>query len=260
MAGEKILVDVKDRIATVTINRPEHLNSLNVATVNELAAVAHRLREDDDVWAVIVTGVGEKAFVAGADIPELVELDPYLGRKLARQGQMTFSLLENLGKPVIAAVNGFALGGGCELALACHIRCASEKAKFGLPEVKLGVIPGYGGTQRLTRIVGLGRGLELILSGELIGAKEAHRIGLVNRVFPRGEVVPGAVALARTILSRGPIAVRLALDAALRGSRIDLESGMALEADLFGLACGTEDKREGLTAFLEKREVHFKGK
>ena len=260
MAAENVLVHIRDRIGYVTINRAETLNSLNRATVMDLSTAARRLRDDGEVDAVILTGAGEKAFAAGADIPELLELDPSTGRDLARKGQVTLSLFENLGKPVIAAVNGFALGGGCELALACHMRVASEKARFGLPEVKLGIIPGYGGTQRLTRIVGLGRALELILTGEMINAKEAYRIGLVNRIVPRGEVVPAAESLARTIISRGPVAIRLALEAALRGSRVDLESGLTMESDLFGIVCGTADKQEGVNAFLEKRDPDWKRK
>ena len=260
MSGDRVVVEVRDRLATVTVNRPETLNALDGATLDGLAAAANRLREDDGVGAVILTGAGEKAFVAGADIKELIRLDLASGREASRKGQATFSLFENLGKPVIAAVNGYALGGGCELALACHMRVASERARFGLPEVKLGIIPGYGGTQRLVRNIGLGLALEMILSGEMVDAEEAHRIGLVNRVFPAPELLSGAEALARTILSKGPLAVRLALDAALRGSGSDLPVGLRVESDLFGLACGSDDKMEGMNAFLEKREAKFEGK
>ena len=260
MSEESIRVEIRDKLATLTVNRPESLNALNDATLDQLAAAAADCRRNPDVGAVIVTGAGEKAFVAGADIRELKELDPSTGRAQARKGQAVFSSLENLGKPVIAAVNGFALGGGCELALACHIRVASDNARFGLPEVKLGVIPGYGGTQRLVRAVGRGQALEMILTGEMIDAHEAHRIGLVNRVFPRGELLGGAEALARTILARGPAAVRLALEAALRGAYLDISSGLDVEADLFAHTCGTAEMKEGMAAFLEKRDPKFEGK
>ena len=260
MSDENVRVEKRDGFAVVTVNRPDKLNALNDATLDALTAAATTIGNDPEVGAVIVTGAGEKAFVAGADIQELRELDATTGRIAAQKGQATFGHFADMGKPTIAAVNGFALGGGCELALACHIRLASEKARFGLPEVKLGIIPGYGGTQRLVRVVGLGRALELILTGEMIDAAEARRIGLVNRVYPPAELMAGAEEMAKTILSRGPVAMQLAVDAAIRGASLDLAAGLSVEADLFGIACGTKDKYEGMTAFLEKRDPRFTGR
>ncbi|MCZ6691756.1 MAG: enoyl-CoA hydratase-related protein [Planctomycetota bacterium] len=260
MSEDSVRTEIRDRLAIVTVDRPKSLNALNGATLDALSAAAKRLRADPEVGAVILTGAGEKAFIAGADIAELKDLDASTGTAASRKGQSTFSLFENLTKPVIAAVNGFALGGGCELALACHIRLASENARFGLPEVKLGIIPGYGGTQRLARVVGLGRAMEMILSGEMISAQEAFRIGLVNRVYPSGELMAAAESLARTILSRAPTATRFALDAILDGINLDIAAGLEIEAEQFGLACGTTDKIEGMVAFLEKREAKFEGK
>lgn len=257
---EFLRVERKEQIAVVVINRPDKLNALNGATVGELDAAFRTLAEDEDVRGVVVTGAGEKAFVAGADIAELAKMGPLSGVEVSRQGQDVFRFLETMPKPVIAAVNGFALGGGLELALACHIRVASENARFGLPEVKLGIIPGYGGTVRLPRLVGRGRALELILTGEMIGAEEAYRIGLVNRVVPQVELMREAEAVLRKILANGPIAVALALESVDRGFDTTLDDGLVLESNLFGLLAATEDMREGMQAFLEKRPAEFRGR
>ncbi len=251
---------IESGIATVTLNRPKVLNALSASVLGELACCFEGLRNKNQVAAVIVTGAGEKAFVAGADIKELAQLDSIGAKATSERGQQCFRIIERFPKPVIAAVNGFALGGGCELALACHMRIAAEGARFGLPEVKLGLIPGYGGTQRLTRLVGKGLALELILSGEMISAARAEEIGLVNRVVPAGDLLDEARALARTIAARGPVAVRYALEAVNAGLDMGLDDGERLEAALFGSLAATEDTREGLSAFLEKREPHFKGR
>ena len=260
MAYKNILFEVKDRIAYVTINRPQVLNALNVETVEELRKVFSEIEEDEKVASVILTGAGDKAFVAGADINELAKLDALGGRDFSLNGQRVFNLIENLGKPVIAAVNGFALGGGCELALACTLRVAAETAKFGQPEVNLAIIPGYGGTQRLARLIGKGRALEMVLTGNMIGAEEAYRIGLVNRAAPLSELMNEAKKLAETIMSKGPIAVKLAMLAINHGLQMSLQQGLQLEASLFGLTCATEDMKEGTSAFLEKRKATFKGR
>lgn len=260
MTYENLTVEIKDRIARVTVNRPKVLNALNERTIREIDAAFTSFRENAEVGAVILTGAGEKAFVAGADINELAVMSPLGGEASSRLGQVAFSKIESLGKPVIAAVNGFALGGGCELALACHMRFASDNAKLGLPEVGLGIIPGYGGTQRLPRLVGLGRALELICGAQMIDAQEASRIGLVNAVLPQADLLPHCEKVAATIVSRGSIAVRFAMDAAIRGLETDLEHGMAQESVAFGLLSATEDMREGLKAFLEKRKPAFTGK
>ncbi|HEX5521372.1 MAG TPA: enoyl-CoA hydratase-related protein [Longimicrobiaceae bacterium] len=252
--------EVEDGIATVTINRPDKLNALNAATIDELATVVDEIARRDDVRGAIVTGAGAKAFVAGADIGELAQMGPIDGIEVSRQGQRVFRAIELSRKPIIAAINGFALGGGCELALACHLRLAAESAKFGLPEVKLGIIPGYGGTLRLPRIVGKGRALELILTGEMIDAAEAHRIGLVNRVVPQDELLGAARALMQTILKNGPVALALAIECTTRGLEMDMDDGLALESNLFGLLAATEDMREGMGAFLEKRRAEFSGR
>jgi enoyl-CoA hydratase len=260
MNYENLTLEIKDRIARVTLNRPKVLNALNEATVREIHAVFASLRENPDVGVVILTGAGEKAFVAGADINELAVMSPLGGEASSRLGQAAFAEIENLGKPVIAAINGFALGGGCELALACHIRFASENAKLGLPEVGLGIIPGYGGTQRLPRLLGLGRALELICTGRMIDAAEAHRLGLVNAVLPQAELLGHCEKVAGEILGKGGIAVRFAMDAAIRGLETDLDHGLTQESVAFGLLSATEDMREGLKAFLEKRKPAFRGK
>ena len=255
-----VTVEVSDRILVATIDRPEKLNALNAEVLAGLEAAFDRARSDADVGVVIVTGSGPKAFVAGADIAELATMTPVSGRAHALRGQAVFGRLESLGKPSIAAINGFALGGGCELALACTLRIASENAKLGQPEVKLGILPGYGGSQRLARIVGEGRAMELCLTGEPISAAEAHRIGLVNRVVPAGEALSAAKEVAGKILANAPIAVAFTMDAIHRGLDLPLSDGLALEATLFGVCAATADMREGMTAFLEKRPARFSGK
>lgn len=260
MELQNILYEVKNQIAWVTVNRPKVLNALNDATVEELRQVFLDIRHRADAMAVILTGAGEKAFIAGADINELATQAPIEGRDRGARGQHILGLIENLGKPVIAAVNGFALGGGCELAMACHIRLASENAKLGQPEVKLGLIAGYGGTQRLARLVGLGRALEILLSAEPITAQRAYEIGLVNAVYPQSELLSQAEKLASKILANGPVAVKLTLESAIHGSQMTLAEGLNLEANLFGLVCTTEDMKEGTRAFLEKRPAQFRNK
>ncbi|MFQ5702665.1 MAG: enoyl-CoA hydratase-related protein [Gemmatimonadales bacterium] len=260
MTYENLTFAVRDRVATVTINRPDKLNALNDAVMDELGDVVGRIAADDAVAGVILTGAGSKAFVAGADIGELAKQGPFDGKARALRGQAVLRSLETCGKPVLAAVNGFALGGGCELAMACHLRIASESAKFGQPEVKLGIAPGYGGTQRLARLVGKGRAIELILTGRTIDAEEALRIGLVNRVVPGEQLMEEAERTLSEILKMGPLAVRLAIEAIDLGFDMSLEEGLLLEANHFGLLAATEDMREGMTAFLEKREPNFKGR
>ena len=257
MAYENLLYERKDRIGTITVNRPERLNALSLRTIQELAAVLSEAAEDRGVRVLIVTGAGDKAFVAGADIKELAEMTPVSGRETALRGQAVFHKLETVGKPSIAAINGFALGGGCELALACSIRLASRTAKLGQPEVKLGIIPGYGGTQRLARLCGKGVAHELCLTGEMISAEEAQRIGLVNHVYEPAELLPAATALARKIAANGRFAVGLAMEAIARGADMPQEEGMAFEAALFGTCCATAEMREGTRAFLEKRAARF---
>lgn len=260
MNFENIVFDVEDRIARIVINRPKVHNALNSKTMDELETAIEKIESDSSIGAVIVTGAGDKAFVAGADITELQILDGPNGKVFAQRGQMIFSKLEDLDRPVIAAINGFALGGGCELALACHIRIASGNAKFGQPEVSLGIIPGYGATQRLPRTVGTSMALQMLLSGNIINADEALRIGLVNQVVARDELIPTVTKLVQTILSKGPIAVRQSLNAVKYGVNIPLSQGLELEASLFGDVCGTEDKKEGTLAFTEKRKPEFKNK
>ena len=255
-----LLFDVRDGIALITINRPDKLNALNDQVMAELADVAQRLATDDAIRGAILTGAGPKAFVAGADIGDLAKQGPFDGKARALRGQAVLRRLETCGKPVIAAVNGFALGGGCELAMACHLRIASENAKFGQPELKLGIAPGYGGTQRLPRLVGRGVALQLILTGETIDAREAHRIGLVNKVVPSAELLAAAEQLLRAILAMGPLAVRLALEAVDQGLEMSLDEGLLLEANHFGLLAATRDMKEGLGAFLEKRAPKFEGR
>jgi enoyl-CoA hydratase/carnithine racemase len=260
MVYETILYERREGIGYVTISRPDKLNALNRRVMDELDDCFRAIQNDGEVRVVILTGAGEKAFVAGADINELATLAPLEGRDFSRRGQEIFDLVENLGKPVIAAVNGYALGGGCELAMACTLRIASESARFGQPEVKLGIIPGCAGTQRLARLVGKGRALEMILSGEPIDAQEAYRVGLVNHVVPAAELGAAAEALARKIAANAPLAVRFALEAVNRGLEMTREQGQLLEAALFGLCCTTDDMREGTRAFLEKRLAKFTGK
>ncbi len=260
MAFENVKTEVRDGILLLTIDRPKVLNALNAATVEEIYKVFADARDDDNVKAVIVTGAGEKAFVAGADINELAQKTPMTGKETSERGQFIFSFIERFPKPVIAAINGFALGGGCELALACHIRIASEKAQIGLPEVTLGIIPGYGGTQRMARLLGKAKALELICTGDRIGAAEAERIGLVNKVVPADQLMSAAKEMARKIMSRGPLAIRAAIEAVMSGSEMPMQEGQFLEATLFGLLCASEDTKEGMNAFLEKRPPRFKGK
>ena len=260
MSYQNLLLEVRDRIGRITVNRPEKLNALNRATLEELDLAFRGMAADPSVGAIILTGSGTKAFVAGADINELARLSPVEGREFALFGQEVLHRIETLGKPVLAAVNGYALGGGCEIALACTLRIASSAAKFGQPEVNLGIIPGYGGTQRLARLVGRGKAQEMILTGEMIDAVEAHRIGLANQVVAPDELMPRTESLAGTILSRGPLAVRYALDAIQRGLSMCLQEGLAYEASLFSVLCGSEDMKEGTKAFLEKRKADFRGR
>ncbi|MCK4645912.1 MAG: enoyl-CoA hydratase/isomerase family protein [Candidatus Aminicenantes bacterium] len=255
-----LIYEKKENIGLLTINRPEKLNAISNELISELKKLLDEIEKDEDLRALILTGAGDKAFVAGADIKELVDRDARLGRRVSQERQEVFSRIENLPVPVIAAVNGYALGGGLELALACSIRICSEKAQFGAPEVKLGIIPGDGGTQRLPRLVGLGRAMELILTGDFIDAQEAYRIGLVNKVLPQEELMDKAMELAKKIASRPPLAVRFAKEAVNRSQEGDAASGFALESYLHALSCTTEDKKEGVSAFLEKRKGKFKGK
>ena len=260
MPYQNLIFEKKDYIGTVTFNRPKLLNALNRQTMDELDALLTEARDDRDIHVLILTGKGDKAFIAGADINELARLTPMTGPETSLHGQAILHKLETLGKPSIAAVNGFALGGGCELALACSIRLASRTAKFGQPEVKLGIIPGYGGTQRLARLCGKGVAHELCLSGEMISAEEAQRIGLVNHVYEPQELMPAAQSLAKKIASNAPLAVQLTMEAIERGREMPQEQGLFLEASLFGMSCATEDMREGTRAFLEKRPAQFQGK
>ena len=257
---ENILVDAADGVATITINRPKVLNALNGQTLDELRRAILAVRQDDGVRCVIITGAGEKSFIAGADINELAVQTPTGGREHARSGQHILDLIENLGKPVIAAINGFALGGGCELAMACTIRIAADTARLGQPEINLGIIPGYAGTQRLARLIGRGRALELLLTGDHVTAAEAHRLGLVNRVVPPADLMTEARKLATTLAAKAPVAVRYIIDAVNKGLDMGFADAQLFEATLFGLVSSTEDMREGTRAFLEKRKAEFKGK
>lgn len=261
MSFSTLVFDVgDDGIAVVTFNRPDKLNALNATVIAELGALIRQADGDANVRGMILTGAGPKAFVAGADIAELVEVDRASGVAMGERGSRVLRELEQLRMPVIAAVNGFALGGGCELALACHVRLAAPTAKFGLPEVKLGLIPGFGGTVRLPRLVGRGRALELLLTGTMIDAEEALRIGLVNRVVPAASLLDEARALLRVMLAQGPVAVRLCLQAVDGGLDRTMDDALALESTLFGDACASEDKGEGTRAFLEKRPPVFRGR
>ncbi|HEX3235294.1 MAG TPA: enoyl-CoA hydratase-related protein [Gemmatimonadales bacterium] len=260
MAFSTLLFDLTDGIAQITINRPDKLNALNATVIAELDQAVTRIETDATVRGVILTGAGPKAFVAGADIGEIAGQDAMGGRARSLAGQAMMRRLERCGKPVIAAVNGFALGGGCELAMACHLRIASEGARFGQPEVKLGIGPGYGGTVRLPRLVGRGRALQLLLTGEMIDAEEAFRIGLVNRVVPAERLLEEATRLLRTILENGPLAVRACLESVDAGLGMGLDDALLFEANYFGLLSATQDMREGARAFLEKRKPSFEGK
>ena len=256
---ENVLYEKKGPIAYVTLNRPKVLNALNTRTWEDLQTAFTAARDDDEVRGVILTGAGDKAFIAGADINELAQLTAVAGEESSSFGQAVLNLVENLGKPVIAAINGFALGGGCETAMACTIRIASEAAKFGQPEVKLGVLPGAGGTQRLPRLVGKGRALQIILTGEIITAQEAWRIGLVNEVVPAANLIGRAETILKQIFANAPIAIKHSLDAVNKGLETTQAEGLSLEASFFGLCSGTEDKKEGTSAFLEKRAAKFQG-
>jgi enoyl-CoA hydratase len=260
MDFQNLKFEKKNKIAYVTISRPEKLNALNMAVMEELRAAFTAIRDDDEVRVAILTGAGEKAFVAGADIGELSKHNTVSAKEYTHRGQSVLDLIENLGKPVIACVNGFALGGGCELAMACTMRVASENAKLGQPEVKLGIMAGYGGTQRLPRLVGRGIAMQLLLTGEPITAQEAHRIGLVNEVVPQGELIARAEAIAAKIVANAPLAVKYSMEAVNHGLDLPLKEGLYLEATLFGVCCSTEDKNEGTKAFLEKRVAAFTGK
>ena len=257
---QNIHLEKKNQIAYITIDRPKVLNALNMATMEELRQAFASVKEDAEVRVVILTGAGEKAFVAGADIGELSKHSPVSAKEYTHKGQAIIDSIENLGKPVIACINGFALGGGCELAMACTMRLASENAKLGQPEVKLGIIPGYGGTRRLPRLVGKGVAMQLVLTGEMISAAEALRVGLVNEVVPAAELIPRAEAIAAKIIANAPLAVQYAMEAVNHGLDMTLAEGLFLEATLFAVCCSTEDKNEGTRAFLEKRPAQFKGK
>lgn len=260
LALANVLYEKKGNIAYVTVNRPKVLNALNTPTWSDLRKAFEDARDDDAIRGVILTGAGDKAFIAGADISELAQVSAFEAEESSRFGQGVLDLVENLGKPVVAAVNGFALGGGCETAMACTIRLAVETARFGQPEVALGLLPGGGGTQRLPRLVGKGRALQLILSGEMITAQEAYRIGLVNEIVPAADLITRAEAILHKIAANAPVAIRFALEAANKGMQTSQSQGQLLEASYFGLCAATEDKKEGTTAFLEKRAPQFRGR
>lgn len=260
MAYENLLYELKDGVARITFNRPKVLNALNRRTMEELDDCLAGAERDEQVRALILTGAGEKAFVAGADINELAQSTPIGGKQTSLHGQGVLHRLETMGKPSIAAINGFALGGGCELALACTLRVAARTARLGQPEVKLGILPGYGGTQRLARLCGRGIAYALVLTGEMITAEEALRIGLVNQVVEPGELPAAAEALAGKIIANAPLAVKFSMEAIGRGLEMPQEEGLLLEANLFGLLCATEDMKEGTRAFLEKRPAQFKSR
>ncbi len=260
MSYQNLRIEKRDGIAIVTVNRPEKLNALDDRTMEELDGAFTALRSDPAVGGVVLTGAGEKAFVAGADISELATESPLQGKKRSIRGQRVLDKIEGLGKPVVAAVNGFALGGGCELAMACHVRVAAENARLGTPEVKLGIMCGYAGTQRLSRLVGKGRALEILLTGEPIDAQEAHRIGLVNKVDPKEKLLAEAETLLRKMLGNGPVSLRFSLDAVNAGLEMPFAEAQHLEATLFGLICTTDDMKEGTRAFLEKRPAKFQGR
>ena len=255
-----VLYAKKGSIACITVNRPKVLNALNTPTWSDLRKAFEDARDDAAIRGIILTGAGDKAFIAGADISELIQVGAFEAEQSSRFGQEVLDLIENLGKPVIAAVNGFALGGGCETAMACTIRIAVETAKFGQPEVALGLIPGGGGTQRLPRLVGKGRALQLILSGDMITAQEAHRIGLVNEIVPAAGLITRAEAILTKIAFNAPIAIKFALEATNKGMETSQSQGLLLEAAYFGLCAATEDKKEGTSAFLEKRAPQFRGR
>ncbi len=258
MDFKNLILSINEKIAVVTINRPDKLNALNIQTMDELKIVITDLNLNDEVSVIVLTGCGEKAFVAGADISELNKLDMVAAKKFSENGQDIFGLIENSHKPVIAAVNGFALGGGCELALACHFRIASDNAQFGQPEINLGIIPGYGGTQRLSQLINSGRAMEYILTGNMIDANESFRIGLVNHVYPQKELMTKTLELAAKIATKSRITIRHAIEAVNASKKLSLKEGLVNEASIFALCCGTEDFKEGTTAFIEKRKPKFK--
>jgi len=260
MAYETLLYEATDGIATITLNRPQVLNALNRKLIGELEAAFLKARDDASIKVIILTGAGDKAFAAGADIAELAELGPLTAIETARKGQALTRLMEDLAKPILAAVNGFALGGGCEIAMAATLRVASETAKFGQPEVNLGVIPGYGGTQRLSRLIGKGRAMDLVLTGRTLGAAEAQAIGLVNMVVPPNDLMDATRKLAGTLMQKGPIALRLAIQAIDGGLEMGMDAALNWEAHLFGVCASTADMKEGLAAFLEKRRAAFQGR
>jgi enoyl-CoA hydratase len=260
MSFETLLVERDGAVAVVTINRPKVLNALNTQTINELERMMLDLRNDDGIKAIVLTGAGDKSFVAGADINELAVLSPAEGQRHGRRGQSVFDLIEDLGKPVIAAINGFALGGGCELAMACTLRFAADTARFGQPEINLGIIPGYAGSQRLPRLVGKGRALEMLLTGDMVPASRAYEIGLVNRVVPAADLLAEARKFAATLAAKAPIATRYILEAVNHGMQLPLADAQFLEGSLFGLVASTEDMKEGTKAFLEKRQASWRGR
>ena len=260
MDFKNLLFEVKNLIAIITVNRPKKLNALNEETIKELGLAINEVQNNSEIKAAILTGSGEKAFVAGADISELSKLGIIEATEASRLGQQVFSKFEKCPKPVVALVNGFALGGGCELAMSCHFRIASVTARFGQPEVSLGLVPGYGGTQRLPRLVGRGIALELLLTGDMISAQRAYEIGLVNKVVPQTDLLEEGIKMLSKIISNGPVAVKYCIEAVHHGLNSSLETGLAIEANYFGMAFGTEDKKEGITAFLEKRKTEFMGK
>jgi enoyl-CoA hydratase len=255
-----IKMDIEKNVAYVTINRPEKLNALDAETITELYQVFKKLKQNEDVLVIVVKGEGEKAFVAGADINEINRHDDISGRIFSLRGQKVFRYIEKLNKPVIAAIKGYALGGGCELAMSCHLRIASENAKFGQPEINLGLIPGYGGTQRLPRLIGRTRALNLLLSGDNIDAKTAHEFGLVNELVPEEKLSERVAELAQNLANKAPIATKYILQSVIDGQDMNLDAGLNLEAELFGNLCSTSDMKEGTAAFLEKRKPVFKGK
>src|SRR3954471_21793967 len=260
MSYQNIKVESRNQITYVTINRPDKLNALNMATMEDLRAAFTAAKDDKEIRVVILTGEGQKAFVAGADIGELSKHNTISAKEYTHKGQSVLDLIEGLGKPVIACINGFALGGGCELAMACTMRIASENAKLGQPEVKLGIMAGYGGTQRLPRLVGKGIANQILLTADMINAQEAHRVGLVNEVVPQADLIKRAEEIAAKIIANAPLAVQYTMEAVNHGMEMTLAEGLYLEATLFGVCCSTEDKNEGTKAFLEKRAANFSGK
>jgi enoyl-CoA hydratase len=260
MTYHNIKIEIENSVAIIRINRPKKMNALNLAVFTELERALITIREDENIRGLFISGMGDKAFIAGADIFEIQNLDLHSGIEFSRLGQKVFNMIEKLGKPVVALVNGFALGGGCELALACHIRIAAENAKFGQPEVNLGLIPGYGGTQRLPRLAGRAKALEMLLTGDIIDAQEALRIGLANRVVDKSDLWKEGWLMMEKILSKGPLAVRAILETVHHGFNTTLEEGLFVESNHFGMCCASEDSKEGTTAFLDKRIAKFKGK